>query len=182
MAGVAVEGGERKRVTGAGGSAFLVGLGTAPTGRLQADADKVEIFSVTTPPRTIEYSPRPGKVLTIDYPLTPTGEVYARLLLRQGEAPVGLSAVRVRLLREGAEAKTGTTEFDGSIVFTDIPLGEYRLEPDPAQAEQLGMRLAAPVTVRIGADASAPPEVEAEVVFERAAEAAGQDREAQDAR
>jgi hypothetical protein len=183
VAGVGIEGGERKQVTGAGGRAFLVGLGTAPSARLQANTENVENFYVTTPPRTIEYSPRPGKVLTIDYPLTPAGEVYARLLLRQGAAPVGLSAVRVRLLgQDGSEAKTGTTEFDGSIVFTDVPLGAYKLELDPAQAQQLGMRLVAPVAVRITGDASAPPEVVAEVVFEGAAEAAVQNEESQNAR
>jgi hypothetical protein len=182
VAGVGIEGGERKQVTGASGRAFLVGLGTAPSGRLQANTDQVENFYVTTPPRTIEYSPRAGKVLSIDYPLTPAGEVYARLLLRQGGAPVGLSAVRIRLLRQnGEEAKTGATEFDGSIVFTDVAIGEYRLELDPVQAQQLGMRLAKPVTVRISGDVSAPPEVVAEVVFEGAAEPAVQDEEAGDA-
>jgi hypothetical protein len=183
VAGVGIDGGERKQVTRASGRAFLVGLGTAPSGRLQANTENVENFYVTTPPRTIEFSPRPGKVLTIDYPLTPAGEVYARLLLRQGVAPVGLSAVRIRLLRQdGSEAKTGTTEFDGSIVFNDVPLGEYKLELDPAQAQQLGMRLVNPVAVHITGDASAPPEVVAEVVFEGADEAVEQNEEAQNAR
>ena len=166
---VAIEGGERKQVTGETGRAFLTGLGTAPTGRLQVGTEQVENLYVTTPPRVIEFSPRPGKVLSIDYPFTPSGEILAHIRLhRAGQNPIGLSAVRVRLTKSGAEVRSAVTEYDGSVVFNDVPAGEYVLELDPAQADQLGMHMVAPVAITVGTGGGASADVEAEVEFENA--------------
>jgi len=164
---VSVEGAERRAATGADGRAFVVGLGTAPTGRLQVGTDRIENFYVTTPPRTVQFSPRPGKVIDIQYPLTPTGEVAARLLFQREGEKVGLSAVRLLLVRDGVEPRVATTEYDGTAVFSDVPAGTYRLEIEPAQAARLHMRLSAPVTVTVAADGNPVPDVNAEVVFDR---------------
>lgn len=137
VANVNVEGGDRHTVTDADGRAFIVGLGTAPTSRLQVGADKIENFYVATPPGTIEFSPRPGQVLQIDYPLTPTGEVLTRLTFARNGERLGLSAVRVRLVRDQAEDLISTTEFDGTAVFNEVPAGTYRLELDPEQARSI---------------------------------------------
>jgi hypothetical protein len=79
---------------------------------------------------------------------------------------VGLSAVRLRLVREGAEPRSATTEFDGSVVFSDMPMGQYRLELDPGQAKQLGMRFNRPVVVTVDGSGEAPAEISAEIVFD----------------
>jgi hypothetical protein len=164
--GVAVEGGERPGVTNAKGRAFLVGLGSAPTSRIEVSTDKIDAFYVTTPPRTIEFSPRPGKVVDVRYPLIQTAEVMVKLVFRRAGETVGLSAVRLRLSREGGEPVVATTEFDGTAVFADVPAGRYRLELDQDQAERLHMRLTAPVEVVVAADGNPPPDVAAEVVFD----------------
>lgn len=168
VANVSVEGGDRHTVTDADGRALIVGLGTAPTSRLQVGADKIENFYVATPPGTIEFSPRPGQTLQIDYPLTPTGEVLTRLSFTRNGERLGLSAVRVRLVRDDAEDLTSTTEFDGTAVFNEVPAGSYRLELDPEQARRLKMSLGQPVRVVVNADGEPVPDVEADIVFEPA--------------
>jgi hypothetical protein len=165
---VSLEGGERPSVTDASGRSFVVGLGSAPTARLRIGTDRIENFYVSAPAATVEFSPRPGKVLQIPYAITPTGEVMVRLVFRRDGEMVGLSAVRLRLVREGSEPRIATTEFDGTVVFGEVPAGEYRLELDPAQAERLRMRLTAPVAVSVAADGEASEDVSAEIVFDKA--------------
>jgi hypothetical protein len=161
---VLLEGGDSQAVSDSHGQAVVTGLGTAPTGSIEADIKNIEQTYVSTPPSRIEFAPRPGKVIVIPYPMTPVGEVYARLTLRRpGEAPIGLSAVQVRLVRPGHDPIVGTSEYDGSVVFSEIPLGTYRLELDPAQAKRLGMKFAGPVTVTVTADKDA--QVQATVEF-----------------
>ena len=167
VANASIDGAERTASTGAGGTAFVVGLGNSPTGRLQIGTDKIEIENVTPPPQTVDFSPRPGNVLRIDYPLTPTRELFARLVFRRGGELVGISAVRLRLSREGGEPLLATTEFDGTVSFPGLALGQYRLELDPEQAERLHMRMAEPVTVSISAQGSGTVEATAEVLFDR---------------
>ena len=166
---VLFEGGDRKAVSDARGRAVITGLGTAPTGSLQSDIRNIDQSFVSTPPSRIEFEPRPGQVIKIPYPLAPVGEVYARVnLQRPGEPTVGLSAVQFRLVRPGHDPVVGITEWDGSVVFADVPLGSYSLELDPSQAKRLGMRFAAPVTVNVTADKDA--QVQATVEFAKPAD------------
>jgi hypothetical protein len=164
---VLFEGGYKSAVSDARGQAVVTNLGTAPTGSIEADIKNIDQTFVSAPPSRIEFAPRPGKVIRIPYPITPVGEVYARLMLeRPGEPPVGLSAVQVRLVRAGHDPILGTSEYDGSVVFSEIPLGTYSLELDPAQAKRLGMKFAAPVSVTVTGDKDA--EVRATVEFTNA--------------
>jgi hypothetical protein len=165
---VSLEGGERPGVTDSSGRSFVVGLGAAPTARLRIGTERIDNFYVSAPAATIEFSPRPGKVLQIPYAIVPTGEVMVRLVFQREGEEVGLSAVRLRLVREGAEPRVATTEFDGSAVFGEVPAGEYRLELDPSQAERLRMRLAGPVSIAVAADGKPSQDVNAEIVFDKA--------------
>jgi hypothetical protein len=165
---VSLEGGERPTVTDASGRSFIVGLGNSPTARLRIGTDRIEDFYVSAPSATVEFSPRPGKTLQIPYPIVPTGEIMVRVVFRRDGEAVGLSAVRLRLVREGTDPKIATTEFDGTVLFSEVPAGEYRLELDTAQADRLRMRLAAPVAVTVAADGTPIADVNAEMVFEKA--------------
>jgi hypothetical protein len=165
---VSLEGGERPGVTDSSGRSFVVGLGAAPTARLRIGTERIDNFYVSAPAATIEFSPRPGKVLQIPYAIVPTGEVMVRLVFQREGEEVGLSAVRLRLVREGADPRIATTEFDGSAVFGEVPAGEYRLELDPSQAERLRMRLAHPVSIAVAADGKPSQDVNAEIVFDKA--------------
>jgi hypothetical protein len=166
VANVALEGGSLKARTDADGRAFLSGFGAGPTARLLVSIAEIEDQQVKTPPTVIEFSPRPGGVTRIEYPMRPTGEVMVNIKLRRPDKTlIGLSATRVRLIDAKGVAVESVTEFDGSANFLDLPAGTYRLELDPEQAARLRMRLLAPVTVTIKPDGAFTPDANAEVEF-----------------
>ncbi len=161
---VVVEGGLGREVTGAEGRALVTGLGTAPSAQVRVDITEVDNFYLVAPPPTIDFEPRAGQVVAVPYPLRPAGEVYVRVYLLRAEGETGLSALRLRLVRDGEPPITALSEFDGSVVFSGIPPGTYRLELDPEQAERLRMRLKQPVTLAVLADGAL--DIASEVIFE----------------
>ena len=163
---VAVEGGLGRAVTAADGRALVTGLGVAPTQQVRVDITDVDSLYLVAPPPSVAFEPRAGQVLAIPYPLQPAGEVYVRVFLRRAEGESGLSALRIQLVRTGRPPLAGTSEFDGSVVFSGVPPGTYQLVIDPEQATRLHMRFSHPVTLSVAADEVI--EVAAEVVFEPA--------------
>lgn len=164
VSNVVIDGAERKMTTGENGRAFLTGLGSSVSGRIRANTEGIDAFYVSSPPSNIDFSPRPGQVLSIPYPLAPVAEVVARVEVSQDGKAVGLSAVRVRLVNEEREPIIATTEFDGSVIFSEVPPGTYRFELDPEQAERLNMVLKKPITLVVTEDGAA--DVRAEVIFQ----------------
>lgn len=168
--GVTISGGEQRGVTAADGRAIATGFGTATRARLEVDTAAVEDVTLAAPPALVAFAPRPGQVVRVSYPLAPVGEVYLRIVVSQPDRTVGISALRVRLVGSGGRLFEATTQYDGSVVFGELPLGRYRLELDPEQAARLRASLAAPLSFEVGADAA--PTLEAEVRFGRAVAAA----------
>jgi hypothetical protein len=163
---VSLEGGQRPAVTDSSGSAVVTGLGSGPTAALRVGTRDIDQFYVGNSPTRIEFAPRPGKVVSVPYPIEPVGEIYARFLEKPAQgAPIGISALQVRIVRDGHKPIEASTEYDGSVVFSDVPLGTYRLELDPAQAARLGMSLDKKVTLTVTPDRDA--QVEATVIFKR---------------
>lgn len=169
VAGVVVSGGEKPVTTTINGQAFVTGIGSAPVTQVQVNLDDVDNPYLQAPPHAVEFEPRAGNVLMIPYPLTPTGEVMARIMYKQDDGHmVGLSAVQVTVTREtGGPPVTGSTEFDGSVDFASLPAGTYKLELDPEQARRLHMRLKKPVTFTVSPDGGYLADIKAEVVFDR---------------
>ncbi|WP_066801299.1 hypothetical protein [Sphingomonas soli] len=162
--GVVLTGGERPATTDAKGRAFVNGLGDTSAAIIHADSRAIDAFFVDSPPQDVELSARPGKIAAVPYPFRPVNEVLARLsLTRPDGRQVGVAAVRLRLVVEGAPPILASSEFDGSAVFAGVRPGTYRLELDPEQATQLHMRLKEPVTVTV--DAHAAPQISAEILF-----------------
>jgi hypothetical protein len=164
---VVIEGGERPITTDADGRALITGIGAAPTVRLNVSLDKMENPSVKSPPRLIQFTPRPGQVIPIEFPMQPTSEVMVRILLRRPDgAKVGLSGVRARLVAGDGRAVEARTEFDGSAGFEELTPGTYHLELDEEQAQRLRMHLLTPLTVTIQGDGGFTPDASAEVAFD----------------
>lgn len=175
VSNVILEGGEVKVRTGPDGMVYLSGFGAAPRARLLVGVNEVENTQVKTPPAIIEFTPRPGGVMQIEYPMRPTGEVMVNVKLRRPDQQlVGLSAVRVRLVDEKGVVFEGVTEFDGSVNFLDVPATTYRVELDKDQAARLRMRMLAPVSITIKPDGSATPDASLEVEFAPRAPADGE--------
>ena len=167
MPGVVFTGGERSVTTDAQGRAWITGLGEGPTARLHANSANIDAFFVDSPPQEIELTPRAGTVLAVAYPFAPVSDVFARVLTDDASGRhVALSAVRVQLVAENKPPITGTTQFDGTVIFESVPPGSYRLELDPDQATRLGMKLLDLPQVTVS-DGGVPPEIEANVRFLR---------------
>lgn len=168
VANVRISAGRNDVTTDEEGRALLPALGYAVTTRLRLDLDGIDNPYVSSPPQTVEFMPRPGSVARIYYPLRPVGEVLARVQFRDaGGRLTGLSAVKVRAVRDGAEPVEASTEFDGTVVFDRLPAGRYRLELDPEQSARLAMKLTAPITFEIASDGGFVPDVIATVIFDR---------------
>jgi hypothetical protein len=164
---VLVEGGDRPAITGADGRAFVTGLGTAPVARVTVGVDRIENAMVKTPPTAIEFSPRPGAVTVVEYPIQPTGEVVVKVMLaRPDGGHVGLSAVQVQLVNDRGGVVDAITEFDGSVVFQDLPIGHYRLQLAPEQSARLRMRLLQQAAFVVHGNGEATPDVTVEVAFQ----------------
>ncbi|MCH1932447.1 hypothetical protein L9G16_20075, partial [Shewanella sp. A25] len=56
--------------------------------------------------------------------------------------------------------------FDGTAIFSGVPLGNYRVELDPDQAKRLRMRLTKPIAVVVKSDSGFGADVQGEVMFE----------------
>jgi hypothetical protein len=169
---VTVDGGEHKGTTGADGHALIIGLGVAPTGRVQVGLDNIDDPYVVSPPKTITFNPRPGRTIVVPYPLTAASEVITHVMFRQDGRLVGLSAVRVRLIKAGApnvQPIEASTEFDGTAGFEDLGVGTYDYQLDPEQAERLHMHLVKPAQIVVPPQGGPVPDLTVEVVFERPA-------------
>lgn len=164
---VTLEGGLTRVRTGPDGRAFVSGIGAGPTARLLVGLDQLENPSVSTPPTTLDLRPRPGSTMEIAYPMQPTGDVMVRLILRRPDGdPVGLAAARLVLIGEKGRTYEAGTEFDGTAIFSGVPVGRYRVELEPEQARRLRMRLAAPLTAVVKNDGGFGTDVQGEVLFE----------------
>ena len=169
---VELDGGESKAVTNEEGRAFVSGLGSGPTGRLNVGLDSIEDPYVQAPSKTILFEPRPGVTVSVPYALSASSEIIIHVMVRQGQRMVGLSAVRVRLARRAGSAIETSTEYDGSASFDDLKPGTYDFLLEAEQAERLHMQLAAPLVLTVPSVGGPLPDLTAEVVFDRPAPAA----------
>ena len=162
---VAVHGGSNNVATDGNGHALLTGLGTAPSALLNVSTrDTAQSISANAPAR-VRVEPRPGKVIEIPYAVAPVGAVYARFVtVDSAGRRVGIAALQTRLLKAGHDAIRGITEYDGSVFFSDVPLGVYQLELEPSQAQRLEMRLRKPIVIEVKADSDV--EVEGTLEFD----------------
>ena len=106
-------------------------------------------------------------MIVVPYPLTASSEVITHVLLRQEGRLVGLSAVRIRLVKQGATPVEVSTEFDGTAGFEQLAVGTYDFQLDPEQAERLHMHLVKPVKIVVPPQGGPLPDVTAEVTFDR---------------
>ena len=158
VADVRIAGTGTPLATDARGEAFITGLGNSPRGAFRVDSSQVDDVFLSSPPQDVTFAPRPGQVLRIAYPFTPTSEVVVKLEIKQRDGSrVGLSALRFRLIGTNGTTIEGSTEFDGTAVLENVKPGRYELELDPDQAGRLKMRLITPVKVVVTATSGSVP-------------------------
>lgn len=167
-ANVMLEGGpKRGLVTGPDGRLLVTGLGAGPTAHMDVNLDRLDNPAVATPPTRLDLRPRPGAVARVAFPMRPTGGVTVKVeLLRDDGQRVGLASVRLQLVPDKGAPVEGVTEFDGTAVFDQVPMGAYRIQLEPKQAARLRMRLVQEPTVVIKGDGADAPDVALQVRFE----------------
>lgn len=164
---VALDGAARGAVTGPDGRVLVTGLGAGPTAYMDVSLEKLDNPSVAAPPSKLQLRPRPGRTTRVDYPMRPTGGVMIKVeLVRDDGQRVGLSSVRVQLVRAGAPPVDGVTEFDGSAMFDAVPVGVWRVQLEPLQAGKLRMRLLGGATVDIRGNGDFAPDIVVQVRFD----------------
>ncbi len=84
--------------------------------------------------------PRPGKSISIEFPVIVTGEVDGTVFLRRGTSVKGVSNVMLELVNGKGEILMHTkTAFDGFYLFMMVPPGSYVVRVSPEQIKRLNL-------------------------------------------
>jgi hypothetical protein len=145
-------------VTDASGVALLTGL--QPNVPTDVAVDPSSVPDLFQRPATAGVSvvPRRGVVAALAMPVVETGDVEGVVTGEDGKTP--LRAIRLRLQRaeDGGLVATQLSAFDGVYVFPDVPVGHYRVVPDPADLARRGFAPVSPAMAEVPA-AGGPVEV-----------------------
>lgn len=101
---------------------------------------------------------RPGHIVSMDFPVVPTGEVDGTVFLRTKNRKGGIdeesvSRAKVQLINNTGEVvMEETTAFDGFYLFSMVPLGEYTIRINPEQLKALELEESDPITETLTAD------------------------------
>lgn len=99
--------------------------------------------------------PRPGKVMTVDYPITIMGEVSGTTRLRKAGKTEELPGLELEVITPaGVSLKTKRSAYDGFFEFRDLPPGDYVLRITPEETRRLGLTHAPSRPIHIDAKKS----------------------------
>jgi hypothetical protein len=129
---------------------FYTGRGrelTEPVGTgswIDVAIDRAGLEGSLTPGRGVAVLPRPGVVSDVMLPVVATAGVEGRVDMRVGKDKRALPNVRIQIVRRSAGTETvvaeTNTEFDGVFSLGAVPIGDYVVRVEPAQAKQIGAR------------------------------------------
>jgi hypothetical protein len=150
LRGISVDTGSYYSVqTNADGYALASGIGT---GLVPVKVTAETSDDLVNIPADLRFraASRPGRVILIEYPVAFVSEVMVRAVRRNSADNTGrqqLSGIRLVLISNKGQRFTQTTADDGGAYFTDLPPGEYRLEIDKDQAEELRARISSAIVI-----------------------------------
>lgn len=135
-------------VTDKHGRAQASGLGDAGKVRLRVNAEGIDDPFLVGGPAVVEFVPRPGRVVDVNYPMQQSAEVELVAKVRREGASRPLSALNIIMTpTAGGAAIKGRSDHAGVIFLEGVRPGTYDLTLDPSQAGPLGLKLAQPVKV-----------------------------------
>jgi hypothetical protein len=151
LPGLVVQGGRYAETTDKNGHAIITGMGDAAYGQATVDLSSLEDPYLLPPATNVKVVPRPGRMIRVPYAVSESGEVELRVLFQAaGNIGRGISALHIELVdAQGKVAASGSSEFDGTLIFEGVRPGTYQVRIEPAQAERLKMALVSPVSVTI---------------------------------
>ncbi len=147
----------RAEATARDGTSVIGGLSAARPINVEPQLSSLPDLSLRPAQPGFSVVLRPGQMVAVPVPLTPTGEVEARVLRSAGDQESAISGVLVVLENAGKRIET-RTDFDGYASFDGVPFGRYTLSIpgnadvppqaivlDRSHASVLGRRLLVPV-------------------------------------
>lgn len=121
------------------GLAVVTRLQSHTPANLSISANSLEESSWLSTRQGVSVVPRPGRSLTIDFPVIPTGEIDGTVFIVRPGGNLEGSGISVELLNsEGTVVFSQVTAYDGFFLFTHVPAGVYTLRASRKQAEELG--------------------------------------------
>lgn len=122
-----IDGSIRPESTDAGGAGLIAGI--APNRPVEIETQLASLPDLALRPVQpgVRARLRPGQVLDVPVALRPTGEIEARVLLRNGDVVKPLPGTEVLLEQGGKTVARTIADFDGYAYFAGIPYGHWQL-------------------------------------------------------
>lgn len=135
------------------GQAVAVGLGDGASARIRLNAEGVDDPFLVAGPPVMEFTPRPGRMAVIDYPMRRSAELELTARLRRADGALRpLAALNVELVSaDGQTVVPGRSDHAGVLFFEGVAPGEWTVRLEAEQSRQLGLRQVEPVAVTIPA-------------------------------
>ena len=100
-----------------------------------------------------DYILRPGQTYRKDFPIIMTGEADTQVYAFHQGKRVNAQSISLQVIsNNGDVVSTAKSEYDGFVFLKGIPLGNYKVRPDPDQVNDLGYCPARPHALTLDAD------------------------------
>jgi hypothetical protein len=83
--------------------------------------------------------PRPGRTITVDLPVVPTGEIDGTVWVIRNGIRQEMPGLRVELVDRRGGVRKQISAYDGFFLFQRVPAGAYVLRLSPEQLRELGL-------------------------------------------
>jgi hypothetical protein len=145
--------GARTARTEADGQAFLENLPSYQPLDLAIAVASLDDPSWVPSPPGVRVTPRPGKTMIVDFPVTVVSEISGTVSLRKQGKEYALGGVTIELLDEHEQViQKVKTSFDGFYLIQGLPNGRYRLRLPTVQARKLDATVPETLPVTISPD------------------------------
>ncbi|MEM6414238.1 MAG: hypothetical protein AAF720_06225 [Pseudomonadota bacterium] len=96
---------------------------------------------------------RPGVTVSVDIPLSKTGEVVGETVMIEKDGSEAIGDVSLQLVdRDGRVIARAVSEFDGFFLFDKVPYGDYTIEVDSEQVQRLGISAETKSDIKISSE------------------------------
>ncbi|GAB1350294.1 hypothetical protein MASR1M107_25090 [Ignavibacteriales bacterium] len=137
--GFKVEGRDWDGLTSPLGLALLRGLSVGKYTEIEVNTASLPSSNYTVQLKGVQFVPRPGQALYIDFPVRMTSELSGMVYLLKDGTKKGAPGYVVELVdrQTNQVVKTERSAFDGFFNFFEVEVGKYLLRIKPAQKDKL---------------------------------------------
>jgi hypothetical protein len=151
--GFSIRGNKREFDTDESGQVFIPELRSYERSTLDILSSTFPDPFMRSDPSRIDYLMRPSQVHVRDYPVVLTGEVDGTVSIMKARSKRPAASIMLDILRpDGTLSVSGSSEYDGFFLISNVPGGQYSIEPNKEQIQELGYCPVAAQPVVINAD------------------------------